>query len=72
MLLPEYDATISTKGEVVFEGLHFTDPLLKYWPKHQVTLRRSLHTEGTAWIYLDGEILCEAKAKGFRKRETLY
>lgn len=51
-LLPAYDATIA--------GRRYHDDLLRYWPDTPVMLRVSRHDPQTAYIYLDGEILCVA------------
>lgn len=67
-----YPGGITTEGEVPFEGLHYTHELLSYWPEYPVTIRRSIHTEATAWIYLDGEILCQAHARELRRRDGSY
>lgn len=72
-LLPEHEAVVSTaEPAVFFDGLHYTDPLLEYWPGSQVTLRCSEQTESTAWVYLEGEILCEVKARELRRRDGSY
>lgn len=72
-LLPPYKATVSTTEPVVFfDGLHYTDPLLKYWSGEEIALRRSEQTESTAWIYFEGEILCEAKARELRRSDGSY
>lgn len=63
LLLPPYDAVISAEGQVSFDGLTYTDPLFKYWPGQCISLRRSEQTKHTAWIYVAGEILGEAKAE---------
>lgn len=70
--LPLYPGGITTEGEVPFEGLHYTHELLSYWPGCPVTIRRSTYTEATAWIYLDGEILCQAHARELRRRDGSY
>lgn len=58
--LPMAACSINAEGEVPYGGLHYTHELLSYWPGHLVTIRRSPSTDATAWIYLDGEILCQA------------
>ena len=71
-LLPAHPATINQQGEVEFDGLHFQDDILTFFPTTAVTLRPSEHSEATAWIYLDGEILCEAKAHELRRADGTY
>lgn len=72
-LLPQYKATVSTtEPAIFFDGLHYTDPLLKYWSGEEIALRRSEQTESTAWIYFEGEILCEAKARELRRSDGSY
>jgi len=54
------------------DGLHYADELLAYWPGKPATVRRSETSDATAWVYLDGEILCEAKARELRRRDGSY
>ena len=70
--LPLYPCSITTEGEVSFGGLHYTHEFLSYWPGCPVTIRRSTHTEATAWIYLEGEILCQAHARELRRHDGSY
>lgn len=70
--LPTVASCIETDGAVAYDGLHYTHELLSYWPAHAVTLRRSAHTRAVAWIYLDGEILCQAHARELRRRDGSY
>ena len=60
-LLPLHRSTITSEGTVAWDTIHYTDELLAYWPGHSVTLRRSAPSGATAWVYLDGEILCRAR-----------
>jgi hypothetical protein len=62
-LLPAKTGRIAGDGTVEYEGLHYSDPLLSYWPGHEVTLKESEHDQTRAWIYMDGEVLCRAKAR---------
>jgi hypothetical protein len=71
-ILPVRQSTTNNQGEVEFDGLHFHDELLTLFPNTPVTLRQSEHSEATAWIYLDGEILCEAKAHELRRPDGTY
>lgn len=71
-LLPAHQSMINSEGKIEFDGLHFEDELLTLFPNTPVTLRQSEHSEATAWIYLDGEILCEAKARELRRPDGTY
>jgi hypothetical protein len=59
-LLPAYDATINEDAAVTVAGQRYHDDLLRYWPGVPVTVRVSRHDPHLAYIYLDGEILCQA------------
>lgn len=61
-LLPHADATIDDDGMVIYDGLRYAHALLSYWPHHAIALRRSRHARTTAWVYLDGDVLCRAVA----------
>ncbi|NWJ94201.1 MAG: hypothetical protein HXX20_00295 [Chloroflexi bacterium] len=71
-LLPQHAGIISQNGTVEFDGLHYTSDLIKYWHNHEVTLRRSEMEEAVAWIYLDGEILCQAVASELIRADGSY
>jgi hypothetical protein len=71
-LLPSYDASINASGEVFFNGFHYTDDLLTLFPETRVSLRQSEQTEAVAWVYLDGEILGEARARELARRDGSY
>lgn len=60
-LLPERKGMITDDGLVIDGYLRYTDALLRFWPRAQVTLRHSAHSTNRAWIFLEGEILCQAK-----------
>jgi hypothetical protein len=70
--LPVAASTINAKGAVPYGGLHYTHELLSYWPGRLVTIRRSPSNDATAWIYLDGEILCQAQARELQRRDGSY
>lgn len=70
--LPLYSGTIFQDGAISFDGLHYTDDLLAYWPGATVTFRRSEQTEALIWVYLDGEMLCAALARELRRRDGSY
>ena len=60
-LLPEREGII-TEDRLVIDGyLRYTDELLRFWPRAQVTLLHSAYSPNMAWIFLEGEILCQAK-----------
>ncbi len=59
-LLPEQRAVITEDGFVIDSHLRYADELLRLWPGSAVTLRRSAHSTATAWVSLEGEILCQA------------
>jgi hypothetical protein len=71
-LLPSHDASINACGEVFFNGFHYTDDLLTLFPEACISLRRSQQTEAVAWVYLDGEILGEARARELARRDGSY
>lgn len=71
-LLPPHDASISVCGEIFSDGLHYTDDLLALFPGASVSIRRSEQTEAIIWVYLDGEILGEARARELVRRDGSY
>ena len=71
-LLPLHDSSISQEGEVPYDGLHYTDDLLSNFPGSRVAMRRSEQTEAAIWVYLDGEILCQAMARELARRDGSY
>jgi len=71
-LLPLHDASISQEGEVLYDGLHYADDLLANFPGSQVSVQRSEQTEAAIWVYLDGEILCQAMARELARRDGSY
>jgi hypothetical protein len=70
--LPPAESSVTAEGAVTYDGLHYTHELLSYWGEHQVTIRRSEYAESTAWVYLDGEVLCQAQARELRRRDGSY
>ena len=70
--LPGATSAVAVDGTVPYNGLHYTHELLSYWPGSPVSIRRSAHMEVAAWIYLDGEILCQAYARELRRRDGSY
>ena len=71
-LLPLHDSSISQEGEVLYDGLHYTDDLLSNFPGSRVAVRRSEQTEAAIWVYLEGEILCQAMARELARRDGSY
>jgi len=71
-LLPSRDASISQEGEVLYDGLHYADDLLSNFPGSHVAVRRSEQSEAAVWVYLDGEILCQAMARELARRDGSY
>jgi hypothetical protein len=69
--LPTHAGCIEA-GAVEYDGLHYEDDLLAYWPDCPVTLRRSAIVESMAWVYLDGEMLCQAMARELRRADGSY
>lgn len=65
-------AGIIRDGAVQYDGLHYEDELLVYWPDQPVTLRRSEVEESTTWVYLADEILCQAMARELRRKDGSY
>jgi hypothetical protein len=60
-LLPERKGIITDEGLVIDGYLRYSDELLRFWPRTQVTSRHSAHATDRAWIFLEGEVLCQAK-----------
>jgi hypothetical protein len=71
-LLPSQKAEILQEGEVLFDGLHYTDELLSYFPGSLVEVALSKHSEATMWVSLDGEILTKAMARELARRDGSY
>lgn len=70
-LLPIHQGLIK-QGVVVFDDLHYEDDLLSFWDGHAVELRRSEASEAIAWVYLNGNILCQAMARELRRQDGSY
>ena len=69
MLLPTFPGVITVPGEVWCQGLHYAHDLLSSWPNAPVVVRPSAWAEATAWIYLEGEVLCQATARELMRRD---
>jgi hypothetical protein len=70
--LPAHAAMIGQGGEVAFDGLHYVDRVLSYWTGSPVEVRRSEQIEAVLWVYLQGEILCRARARELARRDGSY
>ncbi len=71
-LLPSYEAEILQEGAILFDGLHYTNELLSYFPGAPVSVQPSLQTEAAIWVSLDGEILAQAMARELARRDGSY
>lgn len=71
-LLPSYEAEILREGAVFFDGLHYVDELLSYFPGSPVEVAPSLQTEAAMWVSLDGEIMTKAMARELARRDGSY
>jgi hypothetical protein len=70
--LPRREATITMEGTLIFQGLHYADPLLAYWTSALVSLRFSPGFDALIWVYLEGEILCQAYARERRPQKERH
>jgi hypothetical protein len=70
--LPLAQSSITDEEVAQFDGLHYAHELFSYWRGFHVTIRRSEYMEAAAWIYVDGEILCQAHAQELRRRDGSY
>jgi hypothetical protein len=70
--LPAHAAMIDQDGEVAFDGLHYVDQVLSYWAGSPVEVKRSEQIEAVLWVYLQGEILCQARARELARRDESY
>lgn len=72
ILLPSQTGVVAHDGSVACDGMHFEDDILSYWIGQSVTVRRSLHNDASAYISVDGEILCLAMARELRRSDGSY
>lgn len=70
--LPAHAATTTEEGVIEYDGLHYTDDLLTYFPAHPITIRRPPQTEAHLWVYLEQDILCRAMARELQRRDGTY
>ncbi len=59
-LLPTSGARVAVDGTISIDGQAYYDPLLTYYPGQDIKVRRALHDSSCAYVYLDGDILCQA------------
>ena len=67
-----YHEVVIRDGTVQVNGLHYEHPFLAYWPNQSATVRVSRESESRCWVYLDGEIVCEARARELRRQNGTY
>jgi hypothetical protein len=58
---------ITAEGTIVYQGNIYEDELLIYWPDTSVAIRPSEPEAAALWVYLDGEVLCQAIAQTLRQ-----
>ena len=71
-LLPRVPARIAADGSIPFDGFHYVDALLTYWPEQEVTLGLLPETDALVWVYLDGDLLCQAGAAELCRPDGSY
>lgn len=78
MFIPEHSAFTHDDGSIMWNGLRYENPLLAYWPNIPITIRISPHAESRCWVYLDGDVLCDAYLREMKgqnepdQRDQLY
>jgi len=60
-LLPLLRSTVNEDSTITVANRRYHDPLLAYWRGQQVEVRQSRHDLTHVYVYLDGEILCQAQ-----------
>jgi hypothetical protein len=70
--LPLHNGSISQDGTLRYDDLHYADGLLTYWVGAPVTFRRSEQMEALIWVYLEGDLLCQALARELRRSDGSY
>lgn len=60
-LLPLLQSTVNEDSTITVANRRYHDPLLAYWRGQQVEVRQSRHDLTHVYVYLDGEILCQAQ-----------
>ena len=71
-LLPHHPAHIAEDGTISYDGLHYSDDLLAFWPDSQVQICRSEQTEACIWVQFEGDMLCQAMARELRRSDGSY
>jgi hypothetical protein len=71
-LLPAQGSMVADDGSVECAGVHFENELLPYWIGESVTVRRSLHNQAAAYIYVNDDVLCLGMARELRRRDGSY
>jgi hypothetical protein len=71
-LFPLIDSVTTPEAEIIYQGLHYRAALLSYWPDTPVLIRPSAYTEASIWVYLDGEMLCQAWARELAQPDGSY
>lgn len=69
--LPTYKTKIE-KDIVTENGFHYEHPLLAYWNGSPATLRISYEDDSRCWVYVEDEVLCEARARELRRLDGSY
>ena len=72
VFLPSCMSEITSDGVIAYNGLHYSHEFLSYWRGHSVVLRCPFETEAMIWVYLDGDILCQAYARELRRHDGTY
>lgn len=70
--LPLRAAAIGNDDAVEYDGMHYVHQLLRYFPDHEVGIRISPTSEAISWVYLDGDVLCQAMAQELRRKDGTY
>jgi hypothetical protein len=70
--LPLHNGSISQDGAIRYDDLHYADGLLRHWSGAAVTFRRSEQMEVLIWVYLEGELLCQALARELQRSDGSY
>jgi hypothetical protein len=69
--LPACQVTIED-GAVAWDDFHYEHPFLTYWHGSPATIYISHEAESRCWVYLEGNVLCEARARELRLLDGSY
>lgn len=72
VFLPERSSMITSEGMIEIDDLHYADDLLQYFVGRSVTVRRPKGADAHLWVYLEQDILCQAKAHELRRHDGTY